>query len=385
MSRKQIGKTAGLIAVCVAVGVFLHSHRYAAGNDWSIQAETESVQQEEFPERYQKEVDSSLTFDVEVDAGGVDAAAGFLMATAERREMDQEKLRTYFLDGQDEAVQTVYENYLDADGFRTTLTEYENEEISLDLSKYDFTFVRNVPMKYIWNAFYPDAGAVEYNAGRYSLESDLEFMERSSAWTSVKETLEALGISMSDAVSRSVYSLDQETLQAEELCLDVYGNPAEEEKNPQWSKADEGYLYYITQSWQGIPFYAGSGISEDSETDTPLTLYQTGNGIAYVSLTRWFRTEGQERTVSFADFETIMNVLEEKYSGMLHTNPLTVERARLYIIPVEMDTEGIYALEPVWLCTLAEKHVDAGEDAYVSYEYIPIHAVTGEEMLTLEN
>lgn len=46
--------------------------------------------------------------------------------------------------------------------------------------------------------------------------------------------------------------------------------------------------------------------------------------------------------------------------------------------------EGLYDLEPVWVCTLAEERADLGERAYTSRFCVPIHAVTAEEMEEVE-
>jgi len=122
----------------------------------------------------------------------------------------------------------------------------------------------------------------------------------------------------------------------------------------------------------------------DEETVAPLEIFQNESGIQFVNLMRWFDIEEQEEVLEFISFDNIMHTIEEKYSGTIYTNPLTVESAKLYTFTLPGKDEE-YTLVPVWVCRIAEKHVDWGEEVYTSYIYIPINAVTGEEMLVLEN
>ncbi|MDO4261873.1 MAG: hypothetical protein Q4C82_07325 [Eubacteriales bacterium] len=325
-----------------------------------------------------------LRFDVQVDAGGFSGEEAFQTVKASLSSVDAEAVYDCFIGENGTADPDVYDNYSDPEGNQTPITVYEGADFSLAVSAKDFSWSNSV-MNYVLNSFYPDGSTEEYNAEQYSMEDDLAFLDRKAAWEQVKETMETLGLDMDGAVSRVTYSLDVETLAQEERCIDVYGNVAEEEKNPSWSEKDEGYYYFITQSWEGIPFYDETYLNQDELTNAPMEVYQTQEGIAQAYLRRWFQIEPQEQTEKLADFESIMDVLEEKYTGTLQTYPITVEQATLYLFAVNTGTEGVYTLEPVWVCTLVQEETAQGEEESRNRFCVPIHAVTAEEMFILEN
>lgn len=385
MSKKQILKRIGFAIFCMAVGIFLYSRRHME-RSWTEQKMSEEAQSSgvEFPARFEKTVEKGLKFDVEVDAGNVPKGGIYQAAMVRRAGVEKERIYDSFFQEGEELSEAVYENYRDSERMEQPVTVYENEDVYLSVSDYEFSLFRD-SMSYILNSFYLDEGTDEYNAALYSETSDLKFMDREEAWKNVAKMMEDIGFSMKEAAVRVVYSLDRETLEREETCTDINGREAEEEKNPNWSSNDEGYYYYITQQWQGIPLYCYNKLNEDRRTDTPLTVYQAGDGFRQVRLSRWFEFEAQEEKVQLADFNRIMDTVEKKYSGTLKTNPVTVVKATLYFFPVKTETENLYSLEPIWVCTLEEEHVDLGDDSYTSCFYMPVHAVTGMEAVFLEN
>lgn len=396
MQIKSVIKTVCFGVMCVAVGIFLYSRMHV---EYSVETqkdkgksavETEVIKGNMgndpvvFPEKFQKEVSELLIFDVEVDVSENFNPQGFHVATATRSKVDTEKVYSYFIEENEDISSVVYENYIDFDGYETPITVYENENKYLNIAKFDFGYSKIPQMDYIYNSFYTDSSVEEYNEYLYSKEENLGFMDRKEAWNEVIKALEELGVDMSTAISNVTYSLDMETMAKEEKCFDVDGNEILAEKNPNWSESDEGYYYYITQSNQGIPLYASSKLETDEEYITPMKIFQTESGIQEVNLSRWFQIEEQEEVMEFTSFENVMLTIEEKYSGTIHTNPLTVESAKLYVFTIPQDEE-IYTLVPVWVCRIAEEHIEWGEDSYTSYIYMPINAITGEEMLVLEN
>lgn len=386
--KKKIAKILGLIIVFMAVGSFLYSRRYTE-YEWNAQ---EAVDQQEqlgvldeycFPKHYEREVSDKLRFDVEVDPGNFSGEEPYLTAQATRASIDPEKVYDYFMSEKKEISPVVYENYSDQDGNSIPITVYADDSCSLSVSTADF-FYTSETMSYIHNAFYPDTSTAAYNGDLYSIDSNLNFMDRNAAWLQIYSAMEKTGLDMEGAISRITYSLDLETLKDEELCIDVNGNICEEEKNVNWTENDEGYYYYIAQSWEGIPFYDSMYIDEDEITNASLEIYQTGEGIEAAYLNQWFEIQPLQEEKRLADFEQIMKTVEEKYTGTIRTNPLVVEKATLYLFTVETNTKGVYSLEPVWICTLAEDHVVLGENRYTSKFWVPIHAVTAEEMYVVE-
>lgn len=384
MNKTRFLKTSAFIIVCLAVGLFLYSRRHTEYS-WNIKTNSAAGQTDtstEFPAHYEKEVSSLFRFDVEVDAPA--NAQPYQAATAKLLALDAEAITASL--GKDSALPepVIYDSYRIYDGTAAPITVYDNSTLYLAISDNDFSF--DYPfVSYIYNSFIPYTSVEEYNANLYSTEDDLDFDNRADAWEKVKHSMKELGIDLSEAAPRITYALDAETLQQEESCIDVDGNEVPEERNPAWSKDQEGYYYYISQYYRELPVYAWTSLNGDSIIDVPLTIYQTVHGLSMITLSHWFEIQPGEAAAPFAEFEDIMRVLEERYSGTLQTNPLTVTSARLYAFPMATRERGVYSLEPVWVCTLEEYYADLGEDAYTILHYVPIHAITAEELPALEN
>lgn len=392
MNYKKSGKIAGIAVICIAAVIFLYGRMQADYGQYENKEEEGTGQGEiqekatEFPQTYQKKVDEKLKFDVEVVCEEGIAGRGVSKATASVVSLNQQSIYQFFMGESGNVQQETIDNYSGIDGTTGTLISYTDEkESELWIADKEGVY-GGMLADYIYNSFCVDKNAEEYNADQYSKTSDLSFMSRTTAWDNLKDSMEEMNIDLSNVREKAVYSLDVATLQKEESCIDVEGKTAGEEKKPDWSEADEGYYYFLGQQFEGIPLYEeyAVGTGEDLELETsPLEIYQTVDGISYFNISRWFSIQEQEEKYELASFEKIMNTLEEKYTGTVKTNPLTVEKAVLYEYPISME-DSTYMLLPVWVCTLAEEVPDVEGNTYISYFRVPINAVTGEEMPELE-
>lgn len=179
------------------------------------------------------------------------------------------------------------------------------------------------------------------------------------------------------------YSLDMETLRQNEDCTDIDGVEQKSEKNPNWNQDQEGYYYGMQQSFQGIPVYFGVGVDGVNDINNfdsmPLQVFQTKSGIENIDLMDWFIFEQKQDKVVLMPIEQILQTLEEKYTAIKSEDTIKVARCELYEYPLEKK-EGEYEMNPIWLCRL---DIIDGQ-GYEYSTYIPIHAVTGEEMLEIE-
>lgn len=391
MNYKKFGKIAGIAVICIGAVIFLYGRMHVDYEQYEKKGEQKAEQgkkQEEisgFPKTYQKKVDENLEFDVEVVCGEGIATKGIPKATASIASLDQQKMYQYFMGESNNVQKEIIDNYRDINGREGVLTSYKDDS-GCELWVADQEGAYGSPqIDYIHNSFCVDKNATEYNANLFSETSDLSFVNRSEAWNNIENVMEQLGIEFSSVKKKGIYSLDVETLQREEECVDIDGNIVEEEKNPNWSKDDEGYYYFLGQQFHGLPIYEEYkvGMGEEQIETSPLTIYQTKDGISYFYLSRWFTIREQDETYQLAPFEDIMSVIEEKYTGTVMTNPLRVEKAVLYEYPVNME-DNSYTLVPVWICSLAQERPTVDGQTYVEYLRIPINAVTGEEMPELE-
>lgn len=398
MNYKKTGKIIGIIAVCIIAVIFLYSRMHVSYNQYGTEDEQKKEQGEqqteqgdnqekiaEFPETYQKKVDDKLEFDVEVICREGIAAEGVSMATASIMSLDQQKIYQYFMGESDNVKKEVIDNYKGIDGQISVLTSYTDDN-GCELWTADKEGAYTKPLfDYIQNCFFIDKYSDNYNEELYSRTSDLSFMSREEAWENLKNNMKEMNLDVSGIREKAVYSLDVDTLQKEETCIDLDGNVVEKEMNPNWTKEDEGYYYFLTQEFEGLPVYEeyGVGMGEGQIDISPLVVYQTKDGICYYNISGCYTFQKQEGVYQLASFNTIMDTLEEKYTGTVNTNPLKVEKAVLYEYPIH-EEGNTYTLFPVWICTLAEQGINDDKESYISYFRIPINAVTGEEMPELE-
>lgn len=395
---KKAAKFLGLFLICGVVLKFLYRRKHM---EYSVQTEEAEKSDQtagrngsgkkpvEFPRFYQKHVSDSFNFDVEVVVPEGFKKMNITKATASLIDLNQQKIYEYFMGGSGTVETVDYAGNTDAGGNEYILHVSEDAEGRyLALSSRTAAFFADNPMHYIINIFTPDPKTEQYNADKFSTSENFVFQSREKAWEDVKVTAKALGIDMEAAVSYLVFSLDLETLKAEEKrFVEVFGSMETEEQNPKWSDDAEGYQYYIGQQYQGLPIYEGTKVvvndSGEFWKNSSLQVYQTKTGIMGFQLNRWFRIQEQKSAYTLTELETIMGNLEKKYSDTMNANPLTVEQARLCEFPVQIG-KNEFELTPVWICTLAEELPDGNDGIYIHRMQIPMNAVTGEEMLELE-
>ena len=387
MHFKKVLMNSCFVGLCMVVGSFLYNHMhqtYPLNEGYTISGtETTITNLEEvihYPTEYIKDVDDKFKFDVTIKAGNAMSGKEFPLALAQKQLLNKEFIVDEFI-GND-LVPTSYKSK-DVERESILLDVYDDGEQYLALSDYEFTYMKSPDIDYVFHTFFPDSKTDQYNSFLYSTSSDLDFMSREQAWERVVEYMQELNMDMTLAVPYTVYSLDLETMMQEERYVDHNNNIMLEDKNPHWDKEEEGYLYFITQEYEGIPFYAYPKINQgDEETIAPMEIYQNANEMIKVKLMRWFNVIEQKEKSKLLPIEAIMSVIEEKYKGTLHTNALTVKNASLFIFPIN-NNEGNYVLTPVWVCRIEEKHEDLGQESYESYIYMAINALTAEEMPAL--
>ena len=392
---KKAVKFLGLFLLCAAVITFLYSRAHV---EYSVQPEGQNgpvhpddgeKAAADFPKVYQKKVSDMLNFDVKVVVPEEGVASSIPKATATLVDLDQEKLYEYFM-GESSSVKTEdYEGNQDFGGNEYIVHVSEDAEGRyLALGDRIVTFMMDDPMVYIINTFMPYQLVDSYNGDKFSTSDDLAFQDREQAWEAVKDMIEGLGIDMSNAVPYVTYSLDLKTLKAEEKrMVEEFGCMEPEEQNPSWSREAEGYRYYIGQQYQGLPIYEYTKVDVNNPGEfwdgASMDVYQTEAGLMDFQIDRWLQIQEREGAYPLTGFETVMENLEEKYSGIIMTNPLTVEEARLCLFPVQTG-KSEFELTPVWICILAEELPDANGGTYIARMQIPMNAVTGEEMPELE-
>lgn len=385
-------KIVGVFVICILAIVFLYSRMHVDYEAYSqkekekLQDNVESQEKVKIPSVYEKYVDEELNFKVQVMIEEAFDENELYAATATVAKLDAQKIYDFLMKDKENVQQAEYDDQIDMEGNPSVLHVYESQSGDyLALQDTSVYYGKSPQIDYIYNSFFASADTEQYNADNFSQISDLHFKSRERAWENLREDLINAGFDLTFAQVKGCYSLDAATLQKEELCIDLDGSVIEEEQNPDWSKEDEGYYYYIGQQYAGLPIYESYKVENELESieTSPMRIFQTEEGLCEFAVDRWFLVECTEEKVELVSFEKIMKTIEEKYSGVINSNPLTVTQAKLYEYPVQTE-KHTYTLIPVWICTLEETLEDVDGGTYISHIQIPINAVTGEEMSELE-
>ena len=244
-------------------------------------------------------------------------------------------------------------------------------------------YIKSPEMDYVDNCVRVDSIESENNLKDLDEQNTLDFMTRDEAEKEVEGLLEDMGFSVQGNTYR-VFGLDVDTLKEQEMVKDMYGNEIEEEKNPQWSKEQEGYYFFGQQTFQGLPVYEysavpGNGYYENVDA-CPLQVFYSSQGMMKCKIENYYHMDVGEEKMIFAPFEKIVEAVEEKYSD-IDANQLIVRKMKLMAVS-QRQKDGSCRMLPVWICYL-ESIMDNGESETL-YVMMPINAITGEEAVEME-
>lgn len=394
MQKKRVIKKIALLIACVAVGSFLYSRtqidygEYLLKSTYDNSENNQKVEQQVsaeivFPKYYEKQVDASLSFQVEVILDEEFDAKKVYHGTALRYYIDQNIIYEYFFEDETEIKKTDIDNYRDNESMQyIPYTVYESIDALCSMSEFDFVY-SSQRMNYIYQVadLNREQNLQAYKLWDYSQIGDLDFLSRENSKQEIYKLLDELRLDSTYAHIQYVFSMDLDTMkQAEKRALEL-GNISIEEMNEEWSKQkDEGYYYFITQNYCNIPIYPFKTVQQNEEFAAPLKIMQAESGYNLINLRRWFSIDESQDELKLLPFEEIMGVIETKYSGLLNTNPLVVKQAKLYYFALPK-TQMEYVLVPIWVCVIEETNQEYGS---VQKIYVPVNAVTGEEMIMLE-
>ncbi len=372
-------KNAAFIIICLAaVGIMWNqSHsEIRQETEESVDSSETAVQEVTFPGEYQQEVNRVFSIDAKVVIPEDFNPNQLCRASAKIYELDIEKWKSRFLTGT-EIFDVDPEGGMSREGDDLLRELYQTEgEGNLYLSSQE--------------GFYYDAGrylpinsGLEFHenkgtADHFSETAELENISRSDAWNGLMKELDALGIHTDDFQVQYAYALDYETLgqKEQEMLQEEYIEP--EETKGSWTSEDNAYYYCLLQKDQGLPVFYPEEVMEYEEDIYfgAVMSYYGASGLIGLNVNCLFDiTDGKEK-IYLAPFETITDTLIKKYEQVIMDSEITVTEFRLFQYPLRRGKDT-YEIIPVWICKLEYKDSD-------SVMYIPIHAVTGEEMLEME-
>lgn len=386
-------KTIALLGCCGILGAFLYFHANRAPEPQAVQAETvkeesgtEGAQQVfEAPKTYKKEIPgSSLSFDAEVIVPENFDARNFYAGTG-MKNLDVEKaFEICFEDAGDVNWET--EEYPNAWGEKETWRIAEDDKGNYILAQGTGSIIysKEPESSYVNNCV--RLGKLDPAANQDMLdgEKELDFMGRKQAAEEVESKLGRMGLTTEGSLYH-IFGLDIDTLKEQEEAFDMDGNVAREELNPEWTKDQETYYFFGEQTFQGLPVYAGEGISdtgfyEDMES-FPIQVMYSQKGIIFCRLENCYQfTKGGDKMI-LAPFEEIVKAVEEKFEGLTDINELIVRKMKLVEFP-KRQKDGVYQLMPVWICYMDVLGEDGEPQEW--YQMMSVNAITGEEEISIE-
>lgn len=221
---------------------------------------------------------------------------------------------------------------------------------------------------------------------------DLDFVPYTDALTEVEETLDTIGFPKL-AVAEA-YSLDLETIREH---YDLYLDAVDDyEKEYDWSKDDEAYLFIFQQTIDDIPVIdtvwmmdesmpgKNKGSSDEITYTTTSVLYSKDGIVslsAYNLLDDVVRSGEKQPLINEA---TAFKTLIDSYSGIILQKETRVTSLVLHYVAILTD-ENNYELTPAWVFELSEANewddpVDGKITPYYEYSYFVVNAITGDQI-----
>ena len=334
----------------------------------------------EFPTRVEREVSDVFSYNADITVGKDFDRNQFYQCTAVLRKPDPQQWMDFFqVDSESWNISEAEDGNTRDRKIGTQVNCVKGNEETLYIGKNFVLYnVHNMHYTNLSQNFAKNEYVLPADQ-TFSKDSDLPFESREENWKNISRSLSELDLLIDDCIIISEYSLDLESLQKQEEILFQAGLKREDEKNPFWSTADEGYYYILIQGYQGLPVFCHrttAGLSEENElSKSSLNLYYTDAGFRMIDLRYWFDFQKTDQKITLAPFEKIMETIDQKYANVKQEQKLEVTECRLMLYPNDTGKKEMEVI-PIWLCT-----IERGLSRPI---YLSIHAVTAEEVYEME-
>ena len=334
----------------------------------------------EFPTRVEREVSDVFSYNADITVGKDFDRNQFYQCTAVLRKPDPQKWMDFFQVDSENWEISEYEDAETRNGeIGTRINCVKGNEETLYIGENHLLYCVNnmhyinLSQNFVNNEYVLPADQT------FSKDSDLPFESREENWKNISRSLSELDLLIDDCIIISEYSLDLESLQKQEEILFQAGLKREDEKNPFWSTADEGYYYILIQGYQGLPVFCrrttASLTEEDETSKASLNLYCTDAGFRLIDLIYWYDFQKTDQKITLTSFDKIMETIDQKYANVKQEHKMEVTECRLMLYPKDVGKEEMEVI-PIWLCTI--------EREFSRPIYLSIHAVTAEEVYEME-
>lgn len=329
----------------------------------------------EVPVSCRKKVNENLSFDAEVISADSFQNGIFYRTKGYYQEYDEDAFLELFFT--DKTIEDRYTYYLpDRSGEEKEGYAYQSSDgCSICLYPTDAIYSVAAEQDYYFYSFCDIMGNLTmYNADQYSKTKELKFMTREESRQKVRETLDNMGFSTGDLIYQA-YALDASTLCEESERVYEWGfTEGEVDFRTEWDESQEAYAFQMWQACQGLPVWTAliSPVDVVDESKAPVTGIYREDGYAVFHVTDILDFERSEEYDALLPFENIVQLISDKYSGLITEDKIIITEMRLCALTVR-DGQGSCMIMPVWICT--GKLEEGG-----NLEQMVFNAVTGEEI-----
>lgn len=212
----------------------------------------------------------------------------------------------------------------------------------------------------------------------YSSFTDLSFHPYRDTEMEILSVLESAGVP--EFQISEAYSLDYDTMRQH---AENFRNLWNYDLDCQYTKADEGYLFYISQSISGIPIinqgWNGQGgasmLYGNPMNYTSGTVFYNENGLVYADFTSLLDVKEIKKEENLLTPVTAFNTLMAYYKDIIILGTVDVESMQLRY--VTLNKEAPYELRPAWIFYLLVTTPTEEIGDVQHYELFIVDAVTG--------
>ena len=354
--------------------------------------------------KYAARLSLPQNFTLDFDADAVEARESAAVYQAETMEFDAEKLIPLLLHSEDVKTENWAEGrqYIAGnDAFREYLTVYDGgKSVGEDngiIGGFQYRASKNGISKFseqpavVDEVGQPDGLIAAYNEKwDFASKGDLTFQPYEDAEAELLSILEEAGFP--EMQITETYSLDKKTMNSHSDLYKEFKKAKNRkfDKDIEYTEEDEGYLFYLSQSIDGIP------VVNQSWNAPKRGNLKFGKSMYCVGGEAFYDADG----LAYADFDCLLQIKEAGEPQALCTpaaaleklvayyadvvisedNPISVAEMKLEYVTT--DKEAPYTMRPAWVFTILQT-VEFYEDYDAFYYYLDcfvIDAVTGEKL-----
>lgn len=337
------------VSMCMLLGCSNQSEGDSGKNTKSEQDVTAVL--DNIPKTFQRK-DGNVVFDAEVKLNDYDKEKGLVTADAHLQKIDGEKARTLLWKKKDgKYIEEGYESENEY-GEKIIIMSGSNADNTAQFGAGPYSSTVSygeMGTSHILGAFRVQKKDEDYNADKYSLINELDFMTREDAFSKLESDLKQMGFDFEKEYS--AYALDAETMEKEEYHMSMDGGIDKEEYKEQWTGDDDCYYFVLRQKYGGLPIhYAYADVFTNyAPENAPVQAIFTKDGIMELTVDRIYEMSSEEMVEQMIRPEQAADVASKKYNSILEDNTYKISQIELVYIVDAAKEKGSYELKPAWI------------------------------------